>query len=181
MIMTIIDIRTLNDTQRLQAAQMLTDELPAGWPTLADAERELNELLSGDDSAFLAAVHDGDVVGWCGIQPDYGGRVYELHPLVVQRDWQRKGVGTALMAAVEQVAREKGALTLLLGADDERPGGETSFANADLYDDLPRRIREFDPGAHQTAFYMKLGFTVVGVLPDANGPGKPDIFLAKRL
>ena len=28
-------------------------------------------------------------------------------------------------------------------------------------------------------FYQKLGFVVVGVLPDATGPGKPGIFLAK--
>jgi len=28
---------------------------------------------------------------------------------------------------------------------------------------------------------MKLGFAIVGVLPDANGPGKPNILLAKRV
>ena len=28
---------------------------------------------------------------------------------------------------------------------------------------------------------LRVGFTVVGVMPDANGPGKPDIFLAKRV
>jgi len=65
---------------------------------------------------------------------------------------------------------------------DEIPlGGETSFANADLYDDLPKRIQEYNPGTHQTAFYLKLGFKIVGVMPDANGIGKPDIYLTKRL
>jgi aminoglycoside 6'-N-acetyltransferase I len=30
-------------------------------------------------------------------------------------------------------------------------------------------------------FYRKLGFVIVGVVPDANGPGKPDILMAKRV
>jgi hypothetical protein len=29
--------------------------------------------------------------------------------------------------------------------------------------------------------YQKLGFVIVGVMPDANGPGKPDIYMAKRV
>lgn len=34
---------------------------------------------------------------------------------------------------------------------------------------------------HPYEFYLKLGYTVVGVIPDANGPGKPDILMATRL
>jgi aminoglycoside 6'-N-acetyltransferase I len=83
--------------------------------------------------------------------------------------------------ALEKAARERGGLTLHLGADDEKPGGETSLANVDLYDDLPKRIQEFKYGTHQAAFYMKLGFKIIGVMPDANGIGKPDIYFAKRL
>lgn len=28
-------------------------------------------------------------------------------------------------------------------------------------------------------FYQKMGFAIVGVMPDANGIGKPDIYIAK--
>ena len=179
--MEIVDIETLSKSQLTQAAQMLTDEIPLGWKTFDEAMRELNDLLSDEEASLIAALDDGKVIGWCGIFPHYGGNVFELHPLVVRHDWQRKGVGTALMDAVTNIAREKGGLTMWIGADDEKPGGETSFANADLYDDLPKQMREYEPGTHQTAFYLKLGFKIVGVMPDANGIGKPDIYLAKRL
>jgi hypothetical protein len=36
-------------------------------------------------------------------------------------------------------------------------------------------------GHHPFEFYRKVGFTIVGLLPDANGFGKPDIFMAKRI
>jgi aminoglycoside 6'-N-acetyltransferase I len=34
---------------------------------------------------------------------------------------------------------------------------------------------------HSYEFYQKLGFVIVGVIPDANGFGKPDILMAKRV
>jgi hypothetical protein len=36
-------------------------------------------------------------------------------------------------------------------------------------------------GRHPFEFYRKVGFVIAGVLPDANGFGKPDIFMAKRV
>lgn len=185
--MEIVNMQTLNQQQRTQAAQMLTDELPLGWATLADALEEVADRVDnierdGDgESLFLAAIDGDDVLGWVGMLPSYSGRVYELHPLVVRRDRQRRGIGTKLVRALEEAAKERGGITLHLGADDERPGGETSLANTDLYNDLPRHLRDFEPGTHQASFYLKLGFKIIGVMPDANGIGKPDIFFAKRL
>lgn len=179
--MEIMNFGALSDTLRIQAAQMLTDELPDGWPTRADAMEEIGDLLNGDpDSLLLGAVENGDLIGWAGLLPGYG-RMFELHPLVVRHDWQRKGIGSMLLHEVMRAARGKGGLTLLAGAGDEKPGGETSFANVDLYEDLPGKMAAFAPGTHQTAFYMRHGFQVIGVVPDAYGIGKPDIQMAKRL
>lgn len=170
----------LNSDQLVQAAQILTDSIPEGWPTLRDALDEINRLLVPENT-LLAAVENEVVVGWGGILPEYGGKVFELHPLAVRSDRRGQGIGSAIVAALEDEARRRGGLTIRVGADDERDGGETSLANADLYDDLPGKIRDFSPGTHQSGFYMKLGYKIIGVMPDVNGPGKPDIFLGKRL
>jgi aminoglycoside 6'-N-acetyltransferase I len=43
-------------------------------------------------------------------------------------------------------------------------------------------LRPDDESAiHPYEFYQKLGYVIVGVIPDANGPGKPDILMAKSL
>ena len=81
---------------------------------------------------------------------------------------------------LEAIVRDKGALTLLAGSDDENE--ETSLGGVDLYADVPGAIRGIQNfKGHPYEFYLKVGFRIVGLMPDANGPGKPDIFLAKRV
>jgi aminoglycoside 6'-N-acetyltransferase I len=80
------------------------------------------------------------------------------------------------MAAVAE-----GYLIVHLGTDDEVGG--TSLFGDDL---LPGALQKLaairpSPGGHPFFFYRRLGYEAVGVLPDANGAGKPDIFMAKRL
>jgi len=92
--------------------------------------------------------------------------------------------------------------TLFLGTDDT--DGRTNLSGRDLYPDVlgqaasleqrSRLERSQMPGAghmpvaghptgrrHPFSFYQRAGFTVVGVIPDANGFGKPDILMAKRV
>jgi aminoglycoside 6'-N-acetyltransferase I len=58
----------------------------------------------------------------------------------------------------------------------------TSLAHTDLYTDTFQKLRSIENRKrHPIGFYQKMGFKVMGVCPDANGPGKPDIFMAKRL
>ncbi|MET3111664.1 GNAT family N-acetyltransferase [Salinicoccus halitifaciens] len=179
--MEIMDMAKLNDSQLNQAAEILTDTLNIGYPTLKDAMEEIKELLIPENT-LLAAVEGDEVLGWGGIlAPEYDGNVFELHPLAVSEKHQDKGTGRAIVEALEKAAREQGGLTIWLGADDEGEEGETSLADADLYDDLPSKLAEFDPGTHQAGFYVKMGYKIIGVMPDANGPGRPDIFFGKKL
>lgn len=179
--MKIVNMTELNGEQINQAAQLLTDSLPIGWPTLEEALDEIKERLIPENT-LIAAVEDSIVIGWGGIlAPIYDGNVFELHPLAVRSDKRKNGIGRAIVLHLENEARKQGGLTIYLGADDEIEDGETSFANVDLYDDFHEKIKNFRPGTHQSGFYLKLGFKVIGVMPDANGLGKPDIFFGKRL
>ena len=75
---------------------------------------------------------------------------------------------------------KRGCITLYLGTDDEFD--KTSLSGADLYDDLFGKIERIrNLRRHPFEFYQKMGYRIVGVLPDVNGIGKPDIWMAKRV
>lgn len=152
---------------------------PASWATMEEAREEVGEALEEERVALGALDEAGRLLGWIGGMPSYA-RVWELHPLAVHPDAQGRGVGRALLAAWETAVRERGALTVMLGSDDE--DDMTSLAGLDLYDDLPGHIaRLSNLRRHPFEFYQKCGYTVVGLVPDANGLGKPDILMAKRV
>jgi aminoglycoside 6'-N-acetyltransferase I len=125
---------------------------------------------------------DGDcLLGWIGGLPEYDGCVWELHPIVVRKEFQRQGIGRKLVAAFESAAAKRGALTVTLGTDDD--SGMTSLAGVNLYENLPHYISEIrDLGReHPFLFYRKLGYVITGVMPDANGRGLPDIYMSKAI
>lgn len=163
------------------AAEMLVFDFsePSGWKEIASAREEVATVLR--DGFALGLMAEGRLAGWIGGLPQYGGRVWELHPLVVRKEERGRGFGRALVEAFESEAERRGALTATLGADDDT--GMSSLAGVDLYDNLPGRLASLcDLGRrHPFGFYQKLGYTVTGVVPDANGRGKPDIFLSKRV
>lgn len=178
--MTIAELGGQPDAVREQAAALLVDgfdEHPRGWPDLESATEELAQVIRRGFA--LAALEDTRLLGWIGGLPEYEGRVWELHPLVVRREHRLRGVGRALVAAFEDEARRRGALTFTLGTDDD--GAQTSLAAVDLYEDVPRHIAELQDlgGRHPFLFYRRLGYVVTGCLPDANGPGRPDIYMSK--
>src|SRR4029450_10422206 len=111
-----------------------------------------------------------------GSMRSYGGNVWEIHPLVVAAASRRHGVGRALVQDLERIVHQKGAVTLWAGSADE--DYEKSLGGVDLYADVPAAIRGVrNLKGHPYEFYLRLGFTVVGVMPDANGAGEPELFL----
>ena len=89
-------------------------------------------------------------------------------------------VASRAAADLEARVREQGGITIYLGTDDE--DNMTSLSNVDLYPNVVEHIAQIrNLRRHPYKFYQKLGYVVVGVIPDANGLGRPDIIMAKRV
>lgn len=178
----IVPFSSLPAGEHEAAARILVDALahvPSAWKSMEAARGEIATLEANAGWRGFAAMGQGRLLGWAGAIHSYS-HAWELHPLVVDPACQRRGIGTALVREVERAARENGILTLHLGSDDDFGG--TNIFGEDLYRDIPGRIGALVPTAgHPLTFYRKMGFTVVGLLPDANGRGLHDIYLAKRI
>jgi aminoglycoside 6'-N-acetyltransferase I len=166
----------------LAAATMLAgfrEHWPSAWPDLESARAEVLEALEPGKVCRAAYDDAGDLIGWVGGFHSYA-LVWELHPLVVRPDAQRRGAGRALVADFEAQVRRRGGLTITLGSDDE--DDMTSLSGVELYPDIWRHIASIrNLRGHPYEFYQKCGFTISGVVPDANGLGRPDILMAKRV
>src|SRR5438128_7430698 len=107
----ISDLRPDDDGAIRQAAQLLVDEFrttaPEAWPTLDRALDDVREALAEGQICRVARATDaatgadGAVLGWIAAAPQYDGHVWELHPLVVARAHQRRGIGRALVEDLE--------------------------------------------------------------------------------
>ena len=182
--MNIISPTPENEHLIRQAAQLLVDAFrehwPDAWPTFEEGMKEVHEMLEAEHICRFAMDDTENLLGMIGGIPQYDGRVWELHPLAVQPNLQGKGIGRALVEDLEEQVRLRSGLTITLGTDDE--DNMTSLSNIDLYESLWDKIRDIrNLKNHPFEFYQKMGYVITGVVIDANGIGKPDILMSKRV
>lgn len=172
----------LADHQQLinRVAEMLFEGFrqrwPDAWSDLDSATAEVEESL-GEGRISLVAVAADVAIGWIGAIRAYPN-AWELHPLVVAGSRRGEGIGRMLVEALQDRIAGRGGGTLYLGTDDQ--DGSTTVSGADLYPDPLWHLSRIQ-GDHPFQFYRKLGFSLVGIIPDANGPGQPDILMAKQI
>lgn len=186
--LTIVDLKPDDGARIDQVAQLVFEaftHIPDWVPTLERAREEVRALFAPNRISRVA-LQDGGMsearyaVGWVGGIEEYDGNAYELHPLAVKPSHQRRGIGTALVRDLEEQARQRGAITVYLGTDDEFGG--TTLYGKDVYPNVLEHVAQIrNINNHPYEFYIKCGYAVVGIVPDANGFGKPDIFMAKRI
>ncbi|MBE0430044.1 MAG: GNAT family N-acetyltransferase [Thermoleophilia bacterium] len=183
----IIELKPDDETAVLQTAEILLEAFGGRapeWPDIDSTLKYVRGSLAQTDPErinLVAVAGDGRVLGYAGgTNEGNGGFLWELDPLVVIADSRRLGIGRTLVEEVEERIRARGALTLWLGTDDW--ANLTSLGGTDLYPDVLGHLANIKNLAnHPYAFYQKIGFVIVGVIPDSNGWGKPDILMAKRV
>lgn len=180
--MKIIDV-TNDEILIRKIAEVLLDGFATSginpWENLPEAIEEIRESLTENRISRVAVDNDENVLGWTSAFHDYA-LVWELHPLVVRSDLQHRGIGTALVKDLERQIKTRGGLTIRLGTDDENE--RTSIGGIELYPNILENLSKIENlKNHPFAFYKKLGFEICGVIPDANGFGKPDILMCKRI
>jgi aminoglycoside 6'-N-acetyltransferase I len=179
----IADLEPGDEHGILAVADILVESfkhIPGCLMTLEDAFVEVRASFGPGRISRKALDESGHPAGWVGGIEQYHGHAFELHPLAVRPSARGRGIGRALVADLEHQARERGAVMVYLGTDDEFGG--TSLYGRNLYPDVlgsAARIRNLK--SHPYEFYQKCGYVIVGLLPDANGIGMPDILMAKRL
>ncbi len=124
------------------AVAVLLGEL--GYPASEqDARTRLRRLADDPGSHVLVAVRSGDVVGLAAL---HVMRVIEREApaavviaLVVAGETRRRGVGSALAAALEREARGRGCDRLILGTAERRADAHAFYARLG-YEQTGRRF-----------------------------------------
>lgn len=100
--------------------------------------------------------------------------------MLLEKKNKKMVFGKLLVNALEVEVSKRGGITIYLGTDDE--SNSTSLSNTDIYQNTYDKISNVNNlNRHPFEFYLKCVYKTVGIIPDANGYGKPDIMMAKRM
>jgi aminoglycoside 6'-N-acetyltransferase I len=181
---SIVDLQSEDEATIRQVEALLVEGFamnwPEAWPDVESAVEEVRESFGRDRISRVALADNKRVLGWIGGISTYDGHVWELHPLVVRVRSQGRGIGRALVEDFEKRVKERGGLTILLGSDDDNH--QTTLSEVNLFSNVYEHVTHIrNLKKHPYEFYQKLGYVIVGVVPDANGLGKPDIIMAKSM
>jgi aminoglycoside 6'-N-acetyltransferase I len=148
---------------------------------LPDNDACLKQILSSLESGRRSRVMLGEgfePIGWIGAITD--SDTWEIHPIAVSPGHQREGVGMSLVTDIEKLAAESSAVSVWARTSDETSA--TSFSRIDLYREPEKAFENIQaPEDHAVNFWLKAGYSLVGVMPDEDGLGKPGIHFAKRI
>jgi len=144
-----------------------------------DAFTEVNECIEGSNIC-IGIKQENQLIGWVGLRPMYE-KTWELHPMVIKKEFQEKKYGRKLLNELEKVASQKGIIGIVAGSDDETNStslSEKEINGENIFDEI-RNIKNYKN--HPFEFYIKCGYSIIGIIPNANGKNKPDIWLWKDI
>ncbi|AOR25019.1 GNAT family N-acetyltransferase [Clostridium taeniosporum] len=177
--MKIIPLLSKNKNYIKQCAMLLKTNFKDFY-NIEIAKKAVFNSIDERKISIIAVDENNNVLGWiCGVE-EYNAHVWEIQPLVIRKENQGNGIGKLLIGELEKLVALRGGITIILGTQDE--GNSTSLSGKDIYTDIFKQIENIKNLNHNTyEFCLKLGYKIVGVIPDSNGFGKPDILMAKRV
>ncbi len=162
----------------------VADLLVVAFPAIyaGDVTQALADVVqfAPEDRSLFARDGDGAPIGWLRMEHFRGQVSAEVKLVAVHPARRRQGVGCTLVMAAEERMRASGCVTMLATVGDTR--GRTNLYGVDVTEDAPRLLADFSCHAdHPAGFFLQIGYRLVGLLPDAYGPGKHDLTLARRI
>jgi aminoglycoside 6'-N-acetyltransferase I len=167
-----------------QMAEILLDGFSdtgtAAWSSMEECLEEVDDSLDEARISRVAVAENENVLAWTSGAEIYAGQTWELELLVVRRNSKQRGIGRKMLGDFEGQVLKRGGSVVFLGSDDEN--NRTSLGGIELYPDPLGHLANIkNIGRHPYEFYQKCGYTITGVIPHANGFGKPDIWMTKQL
>ncbi len=106
-----------------------------GYPSSREQVERRLERLGEADRLFVAEL-EGDVVGLAGLHVsaalEYDGDAAKVSAIVVDERFRRRGVGEALMDALENEARARGCVVLFLTTAERREDAHAFYRRIGL-------------------------------------------------
>jgi amino-acid N-acetyltransferase len=124
-------VRTATDRDAAAIRALIDHYVPSG-ALLPRSEA----FIAAHAHDFLVAEDGGRRLVGCAHLDEYAPSLAELRSLAVAPDWQGRGVGRALVAAIEALARRRGHATLFAVSNDEAFFQRHGFS--------PRHVPELD-------------------------------------
>lgn len=100
--------------------------------SLEDTVKNLKSVLSNTDARVFVAECDGEDIGYihsADYQLLYAPPMKNILGIAVSSDYRNKGVGRALLAAVEAWAKESGCASVRLSSGAERESAHAFYKN----------------------------------------------------
>jgi GNAT superfamily N-acetyltransferase len=149
-----VEVRSVRGPDLAESLRLLEASLRDGEPVSEDLVRRLREAIERGDFEVLAARAEGRVVGVAvlafRLSVSADGLFASIEDLHVEPDARRKGVGTALLEAVERICAARGVSYVEALVEDEEAA---AFYAAGGYEEEPgvrvfsRSYVLFDPEA----------------------------------
>lgn len=137
-----MEIRIVQDTAEVMAATELFD-----GPALADAAER---FVTTPSHVLLVAYEDGVPAGFVSgvemVHPDKGAEMF-LYELSVEQPFRGQGIGTALVAALRDRARERGCSGMWVLTDDDNAAALATYRRAGGGAPSPQVMLEWDLSA----------------------------------